>query len=111
MKFEFLDNVHKAYSDAVAMFFTLYTLADEVYEDWRELDTRDDQLFPAEAEDAEIDRYDIETSYKEYASLLQAYAKSIELLEKTLWEFNAETVLENHMAHEVEFMKHTYQPF
>ena len=111
MKFEFLDNIHKAYTEAVAMFFTFYTLADEAHEDSRELDTRDYQLFPVEAEDAGIDRYDIEHEYQEYAVLLQAYAESVKLLEKVLWQFGAETVLENKMAHEVERVKHTYQPY
>lgn len=111
MKFEFLDNIHKAYSDAVVMFFTFYALADEAYEDLREWNDRADQLFPMEAEDAGIDLYDIEHEFQVYALSLRAYAESIKLLEKVLWQFNAETVLENHMAHEVEFMCRTYQPY
>lgn len=111
MKFNFLDNVHKAYAEAVAMFFTFYTLADEAYEDWCEWNDREDQLFPMEAEDAGINLYDIEHEYQSYAISLRAYAESVKLLEKVLWQFDAETVLENHMAHEVEFMCRTYQPY
>lgn len=33
---KFLENTHKAYAEAVAMFFTFYSLADETYEDLRE---------------------------------------------------------------------------
>lgn len=111
MKFEFLSNIHKAYAEAVAMFFTFYTLTDEAYEDLREWNDRADQLFPMEAEDAGIDLHDIEHEYQSYSISLRAYAESVKLLEKVLWQFDAETVLENHMAHEVEFMGRTYQPY
>lgn len=109
MEFNFLGNVHRAYTEAAAMFFTFYSLANETYEDLREWNDRVDQLFPVEGEDAGIDLYDIEHEYQSYALSLRGYAESVKLLEKVLWQFNAETVLENHMAHEVEFMCRTYQ--
>ena len=111
MKFEFLSHIHQAYTEAVTMFFTCYTLADEAYEDLCEWNDRADQLFPVEGEDAGIDLYDIEHSYQAYALSLQAYAESVNRLEKVLWLFDAETVLENKMAHEVERVQHTYQPY
>lgn len=111
MKFNFLNHVHQAYAEAVGMFFTFYALADEAYEDWCEWNDRADQLFPMEAEDAGIDLHDIEHEFQAYALSLQGYAESVKLLEKVLWQFDAETVLENKMAHEVERMQHTYQPY